>query len=103
MDKLRDQLLFRNRSRRTRMVQVRRILLVMLGMLFVLPGVLLAVTNTMAQIRGLIGGGAETGNLQLAPDTALSQSDQTTTQVAGIIPADRTTTWNPGLNAVGGI
>jgi len=72
-------------------------------MLFLLPGVLLAVTNTMAQILGLTGGGAETGNRQLAPDTVLSQSEQTTTQTAGIIPADRITTWNPGLNAAGGI
>jgi hypothetical protein len=82
---------------------IRRTLLVMLSMLFVIPGVLLAVTNTMDQIRGLTGGGAETGNRQLAPDTMLSQSENTTTQTGEIIPADRITTWNPGLNAVGGI
>jgi hypothetical protein len=39
------------------------------------------------------------GNLRLAQ--ALSQSARTTTETAGIIPADRITTWNPGLNAVG--
>jgi hypothetical protein len=63
---------------------IRRTLFVMLGMLFVIPGVLLAVTNTMDQIRGLTGSGAETGNRQLAPDTMLSQSENTTTQTAGI-------------------
>ncbi len=71
--------------------------------LLVMLGMLLAVTNTMAQNHGLTGGGAETGNRQLAPDTVLSQTEDTTTQTAWIIPADRMTTWNPGLNAVGGI
>jgi hypothetical protein len=82
---------------------INRNLLVMLGLLFVLPGVLLVVTNTMAQIHDFTRGIAESGNQPLGPGTALSRSDQTTTQTTGIIPADRMTTWNPGLNAVGGI
>jgi hypothetical protein len=72
-------------------------------MLFILPGVLLVVPNTSAQILGLTRGGAESSNLQLASDPLLSESGQTTTRTLGIIPADRMTTWNPGLNAVGGI
>jgi hypothetical protein len=46
---------------------------------------------------------AGNGNLLLAQGATLSESASTTTQTGGIIPADRMTTWNPGLNAVGGI
>jgi len=82
---------------------IRRTLLVILGMLLVIPSVLFAATNPMGQIRGLTEAGAETGNRQIAPDTMLSQTENTTTQTTGIIPEDRITTWKPGLNAVGGI
>ena len=77
--------------------------LLRLGMLFVLPGLLAAVTNTGNQIRGSTGSGADSANRQLLQDTVPSQSEDRTTQTGGIIPADRRTTWNPGLNAVGGI
>jgi hypothetical protein len=77
-------------------MQVNKIIrrqLPILGMLFLLTGELLPVNS----------GGAETGSRRLGPDTALSQGERAATHMAGIIPADRMTTWNPGLNAVGGI
>ena len=48
-------------------------------------------------------GGDEVGGRRLTQDTAQSRTDNPTTQAAGIISAERVTTWNPGLNAVGGI
>jgi hypothetical protein len=49
------------------------------------------------------GGDSPNGKPVLAQDLRLSQGTSGTTQTGGIIPADRMTTWNPGLNAVGGI
>jgi hypothetical protein len=56
-------------------------------------GTLLAVTNPVAETSPLAGNDAGKGEPLVAQDTKLT----------GIIPADRRTTWNPGLNAVGGI
>ena len=80
-----------------------RKLVVMMGMLLVVARVLLAATITMGQTRGLTGGGAEIGERQLPTGNLLSQPENTATQSAGIIPDERMTTWNPGLNAVSGI
>jgi hypothetical protein len=76
---------------------IRRTLLQLLCVLFVIPGTLLAVSSKMGDTSG------RNGSLLLAQDAVLSQSASATTQMAGIIPADRMTTWNPGLSAVGGI
>jgi hypothetical protein len=82
---------------------VRRTLLLVLCASFVIPGTLLAVMSTMGEISSRAGDDSGNGNLLLAQGATLSQSASTTTQMGGIIPADRMTTWNPGLNAVGGI
>ena len=42
-------------------------------------------------------------SLPPAQAVAISQSASATTATVGIIPADRRTTWNPGLNSTGGI
>jgi len=82
---------------------LRRTLLVVLATPFVIPGALLAVTSTVSETGGFAGDASGNGSRLLAQDTTLSQSANATTPMAGIIPADRITTWNPGLNAVGGI
>jgi hypothetical protein len=82
---------------------MRGILLLVLCASFVIPGTFLAVTNVVGKASGFAGQDLGNGNLLLAQDTPLSRSESAATQMAGIIPADRTTTWNPGLNAVGGI
>ena len=61
-------------------------------------GTLLAIT-----LAEVVGGGYGTTNLSLAQDIATSQSVSAGTEIAGIIPPDRRTTWNPGLNGAGGI
>ena len=66
---------------------------------FVVLGTLLAIT--LAEV--FVGHGSGITNVSLAQDIAISQSASATTEMAGIIPADRRTTWNPGLNATGGI
>ena len=82
---------------------MRRTLLLVLRASFVIPGTLLAVTSTMGETSSFDGDDSGNGNLLLARDAARSQSASATTKMPGIIPADRMTTWNPGLNAVGGI
>jgi hypothetical protein len=68
---------------------------------FVIAIAFLAATITMGETGVFSGDDAGNGSLVLAQDVTASQS--ATTPAAGIIPADRRTTWNPGLNAVGGI
>jgi hypothetical protein len=82
---------------------VRRTLLVVLGMPFVVPGTLLAVMSTVSETSGFAADDSGNGSRLLAQETTLSQSANAITTMAGIIPADRMTTWNPGLNAAGGI
>ena len=82
---------------------IRRTLLLVLCALFVIPGTLLGVIRTRGETSTFAGDDSGTAILLLAQGAMLSQSASTTTQMAGIIPADRMTTWNPGLNAVGGI
>ena len=67
--------------------------------LLVALGTLLAIK--LAEV--VVGRGHGTTNLSLAQDIATSQSVSAGTEIAGIIPPDRRTTWNPGLNATGGI
>ena len=69
---------------------------------FVIPGALMAVTSTMDG-RRFADDDPANGKRLLAQDSTLPQSANAPTQKEGIIPADRMTTWNPGLNAVGGI
>src|SRR5260370_41924438 len=66
-------------------------------------GTLLAVRGKMGETNGFVGGDSANGDRLLAQDATPSESASGTTQTAEIIPADRMTTWNPGLNAVGGI
>jgi hypothetical protein len=82
---------------------IRRTLFLMLCALFVIPGTLLAVASMMGETSSFAGDDSGNGNLLLAQGATLSPSASATTQMTGIIPADRMTTWNPGLNAVGGI
>jgi hypothetical protein len=74
----------------------RRTLLLVLITSSVVHGALLSVASGF-------GDDWRNGNYLLAQDATLSQNASATTQTAGIIPADRITTWNPGLNAAGGI
>lgn len=73
---------------------VRRTLLVVLGAPLVISGTL--VTSAMDGTSGFPGDSTGTGNSLLAQNTAPSQSANAI-QKAAIIPADRMTTWNPGL------
>jgi hypothetical protein len=79
---------------------IRQALLLVLCASLVTAGTFLTVTS---ETSGLVRDDSANHNLLLAQDAAVSQSANTTSQMAGIIPADRVTTWNPGLNAVGGI
>jgi hypothetical protein len=63
----------------------------------VIPSTFLAATITMGETSVSAGDDSGNGSLLLAQDASPSQS------AGGIIPADRMTTWNPGLNAAGGI
>jgi hypothetical protein len=66
---------------------------------FVVPSAFLTATITMGEVS--VFSSDDVGNsILLAQDGTPSQSASATT---GIIPADRRTTWNPGLKAVGGI
>jgi hypothetical protein len=67
---------------------------------FVIPSALLAATITMGETSVFSGYDGGNGSLLLAQDATPSQSVSARTE---IIPADRRTTWNPGLNAAGGI
>ncbi len=82
---------------------VRRTLPVVLGAVFVFLGALLAVTSAVSETSGFSGDRSGNASRLLAEDTSLSQRENATTPMAEIIPGDRMTTWNPGLNAVGGI
>ena len=75
----------------------------MLGAPFVISGALLAVIVTMGETRGLAAGGLENSDRLLAQNTMGSPNANQAARTEGIIPADRMTVWNPGLNAVGGI
>ena len=79
---------------------IRRMLLLVPRASFVISSAFLAATITMGETSAFSGYDAGKGGLLLAQDATPSQSASATT---GIIPADRRTTWNPGLNAVGGI
>jgi hypothetical protein len=63
----------------------------------IVPTLLIAVTMSVSS------GFADSENRErrLAQDTTPLRADNAT--IGGIIPAERMTTWNPGLNAVGGI
>jgi hypothetical protein len=81
------------------MAGVRRKLLVLLGLPF---GALLALAATVSETSGFadeVGNGSSL----LAQDTTLAPRANAKTAMAGIIPADRMTAWNPGPNAEGGI
>jgi hypothetical protein len=87
---------------------IRRTLRLVLRASFVIPGVTLVVIslmviNKMGETSSFAGNGSENGSILLAQEAPPSQGASTTTPVEAIIPADRMTTWNPGLNAVGGI
>jgi hypothetical protein len=71
--------------------------------LFVISGTLFAVTSRMGETSGFAHDDSGNGNRRLAQDATRSQSTSAPTQNERIVPADRMTTWNPGLNAVGGI
>src|SRR5882724_1720271 len=73
------------------------------GALFGVLTALLAVTSAVSEISGFTDERSANDNRVLAEDISLSQRENVTTPMTGIIPADRMTTWNPGLNAVGGI
>jgi hypothetical protein len=73
---------------------IRRMLLGVPHASFVIPSAFLAATITLGSVF------SGYGSQLFAQDATPSQSASATT---GIIPADRRTTWNPGLNAVGGI
>jgi hypothetical protein len=77
---------------------IRRMLLRVPRASFVIPSAFLAATITLGSVFS--GYDAGNGSLLLAQDATPSQSASAMT---GIIPADRKTTWNPGLDAVGGI
>jgi hypothetical protein len=77
-------------------VHVRHTLRYVLGPLFVVLEVLLAVTSAVSETGGFAGNGS-------GKDISLSQTENATTPIARIIPTDRMTKWNPGLNAVGGV
>ena len=61
---------------------------------------ILTATITMGETDVFSGYDTGSGSLLLAQHATPPRSASATT---GIIPADRRTTWNPGLNAVGGI
>jgi hypothetical protein len=82
---------------------VHRALLLVLCASFAVSGTLLVVTSRMGETSGFASDESENGNRLLAQDATPSQNASATRQNQGIIPADRITTWNPGLNAVGGI
>jgi hypothetical protein len=67
------------------------------------PGTLLAVMGKMGGTNGFVGDNPWNSNRLLTQDATISQGARATTRTVGIIPSDRITTWNPGLNAVGGI
>jgi hypothetical protein len=77
------------------------VLLVLCGSITVVGT--LAAASKMGETSGFVSDDSRSGKHLLAQDTAVSQSGSATTQTAAVIPADRITTWNPGLNAVGGI
>jgi hypothetical protein len=80
-------------------VQLHRGLLLVLCVSLVTIGTLSAVTNPVAESSRLAAndaGNARSGQPLLAQDAAASATPE-------IIPSDRRTMWNPGLNAVGGI
>src|SRR5437899_2009024 len=68
----------------------------------VLPGMLLMITSKTGETNGVVND-SESRSVLVAQDAARAQDASAITQATGIIPADRMTTWNPGLNAVGGI
>jgi hypothetical protein len=80
-----------------------RILLLVPCASFVIPITFFAATITMGETSTFAGDDSGNGSLLLTQDATFSQSASAATQMAGIIPADRMTTWNPGLNAIGGI
>jgi len=82
---------------------MRRTFLLVLCASIAVFGTLLAVPGKMGETNGFVGDDSANGNRLLAQDATPLQSASATTQTAEIIPADRMTTWNPGLNAVGGI
>jgi hypothetical protein len=77
--------------------------LLLLWASFVIPGMLLVVRSANGETGGFASDVWGNGHLLLAQDAPLTSDGSARTQTAGIIPADRMTTWNPGLNAVGGI
>lgn len=80
-----------------------RVLLLVPRVSSVIPSVFLATTISLGGNSVFAGDDARHGGLLLAQDVTPSQRASATTPTPGIIPADRITTWNPGLNAVGGI
>lgn len=82
---------------------MRRTFLLVLCASIAVSGTLLAVRGKIGDTNGFVGDDSANGNRFLAQDATPSQSASGTTETAEIIPADRMTTWNPGLNAVGGI
>jgi hypothetical protein len=88
-------------SKGTLSVQLHRALLLMLCASLVTTATALAVTNPVAETGRLAGEDSGNGKRLLAENATPSAS--ATPETAEIIPADRRTTWNPGLNAVGGI
>jgi hypothetical protein len=80
---------------------MRRTLLLVLCASLVIAGLL--VRNRISETGALAGDDSGNGNRVLAQDAPPSKSVSTNAQMEEIIPADRMTTWNPGLNAVGGI
>jgi hypothetical protein len=82
---------------------VHRKFLLILGMSFVFSGALLPAMSMMGEIDDFASDNLANAKRLLVRDATLLQGADTPTQMAGIIPADRMTTWNPGLNPVGGI
>jgi hypothetical protein len=70
---------------------------------FVIFGGLLALIGMMGAPGGFAGGGSAAGNPVFSKDASPSESANKANEAQAIIPADRMTIWNPGLNSVGGI
>ena len=83
------------------LASMRRPLLLVLCASLVISVVLLTVTSKVGETNNFIDDDPGNANRLLAQDATVSQG--TSTQNEEIIPAERMTTWNPGLNAMGGI
>jgi hypothetical protein len=102
-----DNPFWRRSTRRNSSMQsiagLRRRLSFMQGTPFIIAGVLVAAIAMIGETSFLEGGSLGNADRLLAQNSSGLPNASQAAQTESIIPPDRMTLWNPGLNAVGGI